>query len=1012
MVTKISTPKILKIILFIFSLTILFILYVFNIIQSFQIGLVLCIAISINVWFIYVLLIPKEFGRVKYRRFTVLIISVLFTFFTSKAEIFKKIPNDLFFKLNQLLKANNIIQLSITEFSVIISLIISALLLFFANYLLQDKSVMKEHRNSFDETFPEREFSERLKSFCNFLKIRIDLSDNEANWSDAHFTSLDAEVETYTSRGKESRITNLIRAIKKDHSSKVFLVLGDPGSGKSVALRKLCRDLISEVLPTRKIPIYLNLKEWATDKKWDVQNPPTPEDMYSFCINFLKGKDIFADDFIDKYFKRLYENGHLFFIVDSFDEIPAVLDVDESSWLIDKLSEILFNFLGGAHESRGVLASRYFRKPTNKFNSSTTLNVRPFSHYQINQALHKYILIDKDIIKLIFSKRSDLLPIASNPFAIGLIYSYLKDNDNKLPNNQDDLFSSYIKSRLNSCKKLIKKNNFNEEIIRNYAIQISAYMLNKDNFGLEASFEELKLRFPSVDIGSIIEILVYARIGRIGSGEEKRFSFVHRRFNEYFIVQKYLTDPSLINMESIPIDSRFRDSLVLYSEIAPEHTAIEIAEYCWNEIKLLNETDIIQFKRSIHCLRFLIEAYRLRLNLLNSFRKDLSELIVSTIGNYETTKNQLLTKIAVEATGILEQEEMQKALLSCFKIKNWWINQTAMQSCKHLTSISKKLEFRIVWFIQSLNFIKFLNQKDELLFSLSLSEPFKNIKKYAFFKYIDILSLLFGLILLFFATPLLSVLILVIYLFTNSLASRTSTFSGTLKPLYNSITTMAVVQLRLMFSLTIIALGMHLLARTSSTPNLLKSDGIILAPMLSWLIFPNKYIFNILFTIAGLLLFPFLDIFYFMNILRTNVSIFKKIWKGIVKTSFTMAAIIAVILLLLNKFKSYIDKIAPTFLIAFAILFSLSVLLLLFVFTIDFFKYNTIIKNHQTINRCKIASDYKSISFDYFRNKYVLKLQNENIIPKDNWPDDFSLVGGADSIILLSQLDEKWLGLN
>lgn len=53
----------------------------------------------------------------------------------------------------------------------------------------------------------------------------------------------------------------------------------------------------------------------------------------------------------------MFENGRFFFVLDSFDEIPSVLDVDESSWLIDRLSSILYNFLAGAHESRGFILS-------------------------------------------------------------------------------------------------------------------------------------------------------------------------------------------------------------------------------------------------------------------------------------------------------------------------------------------------------------------------------------------------------------------------------------------------------------------------------------------------------------------------------------------------------------------------------------------------------------------------------------------------------------------------------
>jgi len=43
-------------------------------------------------------------------------------------------------------------------------------------------------------------------------------------------------------------------------------VLGEPGYGKSTALRKLANMLLAEVYKTNKIPIYINLKDWQVDK--------------------------------------------------------------------------------------------------------------------------------------------------------------------------------------------------------------------------------------------------------------------------------------------------------------------------------------------------------------------------------------------------------------------------------------------------------------------------------------------------------------------------------------------------------------------------------------------------------------------------------------------------------------------------------------------------------------------------------------------------------------------------
>ena len=83
--------------------------------------------------------------------------------------------------------------------------------------------------------------------------------------------------------------------------------------------------------------------------------------------------------FLDTYFKRMFKHGRLFIVLDSFDEIPAVLDTLEGSELIDQLSDVIYRFLAGVHQSRGILSSRIFRQPTDKFQTKTKLEIRPFT---------------------------------------------------------------------------------------------------------------------------------------------------------------------------------------------------------------------------------------------------------------------------------------------------------------------------------------------------------------------------------------------------------------------------------------------------------------------------------------------------------------------------------------------------------------------------------------------------------------------------------------------------------
>ena len=149
--------------------------------------------------------------------------------------------------------------------------------------------------------------------------------------------------------------------------------------------------------------------------------------------------------------------GRLFIVLDSFDEIPQILDVDEASWLIDTLSGVIHRFLAGAHESRGLLASRIFRRPTEKFDARTVLEIRPFTEAKILDFLKKSIYFDESLVARLFHERPHLVSIARNPFSAALISSYAKDHDNTLPQTQSELYSNYIEKRLGACRELIEK---------------------------------------------------------------------------------------------------------------------------------------------------------------------------------------------------------------------------------------------------------------------------------------------------------------------------------------------------------------------------------------------------------------------------------------------------------------------------------------------------------------------------------------------------------------------------
>ena len=236
--------------------------------------------------------------------------------------------------------------------------------------------------------------------------------------------------------------------------------------------------------------------------------PPTVNDLRNFVISNLRNRDIITNKFFERYFDRLHESGRLYYVFDSFDEIPAVLDEKENSILIRKLSEVIFKFIKGARQrnSQGILASRIFRKPTYEFQTKVVLEIRPFSEEKIIQSLKNNGVYNDELIKKLFS-RIELYPIAKNPFTATLLSEYIGTSRSRLPESQIEIYDSFIENTINACSDRIEKKSLSKEVIISCCLAIANEMFTK--YGLEAPINMLRgslSHFPVDDVFRYTEV--------------------------------------------------------------------------------------------------------------------------------------------------------------------------------------------------------------------------------------------------------------------------------------------------------------------------------------------------------------------------------------------------------------------------------------------------------------------------------------------------------------------------
>jgi len=602
--------------------------------------------------------------------------------------------------------------------------------IFIVNYFMRDNTAMRKAEPVKDEEFPEMGFKQRLEKFAKGLRYTLDSIDHDLDWSDDYFVPLQAEVEVKTRTGKKKKITDLMKALKDNNAEKVLLVLGDPGSGKSVALRKLAKDLTDEVKKTEKVPVYVNLREWSYNEE---PSNLKPEDLRSFLFNNVWNRcDVSGRDFMEAYFDKMIEHGRIFFILDSFDEIPFIMDEDESSPAVDHMSAIIYQFLEISNGTRGLLASRLFRKPTRKFMASTTLDIRPLSEIQIIRRFEQSPSYDQRLSELLFKHKPEYIPLARNPFMVSLIYSYAKNNDWTLPEARINLYEDYLKSQFERAKKYSEVEELLQyESLIHLSSEVASFMYGSDHYGLEVPVEDLKLRFPDQPIDAYIELMQSIRLARLGRGERKLFSFAHRRFYEFFIAIRLKAHDELVDMEAIPTDSKWRDALVLYCEVATDEEAKRIANYCWKIIQEIPGDDEEQeekkgYLRPIHTLRFLNDAFRSRRVALEDFIDELGQLLIERFSNGDL----LIQKLIAESTGILSNQHSEAVLINAINSGNSWINETAMRSCRYEAQPSSILidEVKVSIFLYE-SPLRY-DQINQHIYSYGLADGFKSILFY------------------------------------------------------------------------------------------------------------------------------------------------------------------------------------------------------------------------------------------------------------------------------------------
>jgi len=220
----------------------------------------------------------------------------------------------------------------------------------------------------------------------------------------------------------------LTRALENS-AERLILVEGDPGSGKSVALRHVAYRMSEAAANCRhfdtKLPVFVNLKEIKRypDKLID---RILIQELVLESLNRIN--DHFVDEFLSVEFDNGVKNGLFVFFFDSFDEIPEILSSTQTDDVIEKYNSAISDFLGGMNECRGVIASRSYKGPERQ--GWKTFRVLELSSARQQVLARRALALKPELVPKLLGQLSlaqeDVRAMARNPMLLGLLCEHMR----------------------------------------------------------------------------------------------------------------------------------------------------------------------------------------------------------------------------------------------------------------------------------------------------------------------------------------------------------------------------------------------------------------------------------------------------------------------------------------------------------------------------------------------------------------------------------------------------------
>ncbi|MEU4691588.1 NACHT domain-containing protein [Actinoplanes sp. NPDC023714] len=557
----------------------------------------------------------------------------------------------------------------------------------------------------------------RRQLFADHIDSRLRRISEKEDWRDDRFAELEAEVEM---EGEQRhflrlfrrpvdgprRVKSLSNALERS-TERLVLLQGEPGSGKSVALRhlagKMARRAMRDKRLDSRIPIYINLKEFVP-----AEQPVTAAHVREFVLaslNKANSRDI--AEFLDSGFDTGMREGTWFFLFDSFDEIPEVLSSTSNDGSVELYADALYDFLHSANTSRGVVASREFRGPR-RYGWPRFTILRLSNRQKLNLVRRSLLNVQQEeqVMGGLAAADSALREFSDNPMLLGLLCLYVK-NHGGFPEVSHMVFEDYVESRLKrDASRLAKRFDLDAVELRTAAEEVAFCIASIPALGLSPARSSMKVAVestfgdrPRLEVHlAALEFVRLANIPESEANQEGKFTFSHRRFQEYFATCVVLREPDRVSVDALLLDGKWRETAVALLQTQDSDAVsqlINAAERILTaSIEATPEEPFSWPPHSLHLMGLLM-AGRIGGGDHRSLSPGGEAKIAALLGNAIATARRLDQKWAVESATLAPDAVRDELLIHAAESRSLLLQQCAFEQAGRVHDLPNSIAVHI-----------------------------------------------------------------------------------------------------------------------------------------------------------------------------------------------------------------------------------------------------------------------------------------------------------------------------